>query len=146
MRKYEIFKIKSDYQTFIMGRERLLFEMLATGLASNYQEIEYLCDRLNEKELDQLIKGKLVKSFDKIDFCYNEYRLTHFIKGEVFIKMGTHCLQVYCQGSRMLDLDIFVALSAATDRFFAVMNEEEECGWLKPIKYSERMLLEDSVI
>ncbi|GKV64105.1 MULTISPECIES: sporulation inhibitor of replication protein SirA [Sporosarcina] len=146
MRKYEIFKIKAEYQSFIMGRERLLFDLLAVGPSTNYQEIEYLCDQLNESELDRLIQQKLGKSFDAIDSCHNEYRLTHLIKGEVFIKMGTHCIQVYCQGSRMLDLDLFVALSSSTDRFFAVMNEQEECGWLKPVKYSERMILEDSVM
>ena len=146
MRKYEIFKIKAEYQSFIMGRERLLFDLLAVGPSTNYQEIEYLCDKLNESELDQLIQQKLGKSFDALDSSHNEYRLTHLIKGEVFIKMGTHCIQVYCQGSRMLDLDLFVALSSSTDRFFAVMNEQEECGWLKPVKYSERMILEDSVM
>ncbi|WP_153731366.1 sporulation inhibitor of replication protein SirA [Sporosarcina obsidiansis] len=146
MRKYEIFKIKAEYQTFIMGRERLLFDLLAMGPSTNYQEIEYLCDQLNELELDQLIKGKLGKSFHEVDSYHNEYRLTHLIKGEVFIKTGSHCIQVYCQGSRMLDLDLFVALSSSTDRFFAVMNEQEECGWLKPLKYSERMILEDVVI
>ncbi|MDV6377591.1 sporulation inhibitor of replication protein SirA [Sporosarcina sp. GW1-11] len=146
MRKYEIFKIKSEYQSFIMGRERLLFELLAVGPSTNYQEIEYLCDQLNDMEIDQIIRLKLSKCFDKIDSHHNEYRLTHLIKGEVFIKLGTHCIEVYCQGSRMLDLDLFVALSTSTDRFFAVMNEQEECGWLKPVKYSDRMILENTMM
>ncbi|ARK22798.1 MULTISPECIES: sporulation inhibitor of replication protein SirA [Sporosarcina] len=146
MRKYEIFKIKSAYQSFIMGRERLLFELLTVGPSTNYQEIEYLCDQLNQRELDSIIQHNLAKSFDNLDSYHNEYRLTHLIKGEVFIKMGTHSIQVYCQGSRMLDLDLFVALSTSTDRFFAIMNEQEECGWLKPIKYSERMILENTMM
>lgn len=146
MRKYEIFKIKSQYQSFIMGRERLLFDLLATGHTASYQEIEYLCDQLNESELDQLIHNRLSINFHELDSYENEYRLTHLIKGEVFIKMGTHSIQVYCQGSRMLDLDLFVALSSSTDRFFAVMNGQEECGWLKPVKYSERMIMENAVM
>ncbi|ARD49376.1 hypothetical protein SporoP37_15040 [Sporosarcina sp. P37] len=146
MRKYEIFKIKSAYQSFIMGRERLLFELLAVSPSANYQEIEYLCDQLNQKELDHIIQHNLAKCFDHVDSHHHEYRLTHLIKGEVFIKVSTHCIQVYCQGSRMLDLDLFVALSTSTDRFFAIMNEQEECGWLKPIKYSERMILENAMM
>ena len=146
MRKYEIFKIKSAYQSFIMGRERLLYELLTTGPSKSRQEMEFLCDELNQRELDHIIQHHLAKSFDDLDSHHTEYRLTHLIKGEVFIKMGMHSIQVYCQGSRMLDLDLFVALSTSTDRFFAVMNEQQECGWLKPIKYSERMILENAMM
>lgn len=145
MRKYEIFKIKSNYQSFVFGRERLLFELLVQKTDSHYNKIIYLCDQLNERELHELICEKLAVRFNEVDCWHNECRLTHLMKGEVFIKTTAYTIEVYCKGSRMLDLDLFAALSSASDRFFAVMEEHEECGWLKPVKYSERLVLEESL-
>lgn len=143
MRKYEIYKIKAEYHTFIMGRERLLFDLLANEY--NVREIEYLCDPLRTAEIGEIIQNRLGKGFQEIEMYDQEYKLTHPMKGDVYINVSPFRIEAYCLGSRMLDLDLFVALSSSTDRFFAIMDEQQECGWLKPIKYTERSILEQTI-
>ncbi len=43
---------------------------------------------------------------------------------------------VYCEGSRMLDLDLFQMLAKMSERFIAFNKQDNECGWLKPMKYT----------
>ncbi|RKJ07883.1 sporulation inhibitor of replication protein SirA, partial [Butyricicoccus sp. 1XD8-22] len=44
-------------------------------------------------------------------------------------------IEAVCEGSRMLDLDLFQSLGQINDSFLAFNKEEAECGWLKPIKH-----------
>ena len=45
-------------------------------------------------------------------------------------------IEAICEGSRMLDLDLFHSLSQMNDSFIAFNAEDSECGWLKPIKHA----------
>ena len=74
-----------------------------------------------------------------------EYKLTHPVKGSILISLSSYSLNVFCDGSRMLDLDLFVALSGADDRFFAVMDGHGEWGWLKPVKTTDFRAYEENV-
>ena len=102
------------------------------------QEVQYLCDVLDREAINEAIILNLGKVFTSVE-CENEvYKLTHPVKGSILISLSAYSMTVLCRGSRMLDLDLFVALSEVGERFFAVMEEHGEWGWLKPIKYSER--------
>ena len=100
------------------------------------REVHYLCDNLEEKMIDEAILN-LGKGFTSIESGDGEYKLTHPVKGSILISLSSYSLNVFCDGSRMLDLDLFVALSGSDDRFFAVMDGHGEWGWLKPVKYTD---------
>lgn len=138
MRLYEIYKVKKDYQSFIIGREKLLYDLL-TGNShqQTIQEIQYLCDEIISKQLDNVIMNSLGKQFTEIVSDSGKYELRHPVKGSLHISVTPYYVQVICNGSRMLDLDLFISLSDTADRFFAVMKEEREWGWLKPVKRKE---------
>ena len=137
MRTYGIYKIKEMYQTFVLGRERMLYDLLkADGRESHLQEVRYLCDRLEIDSIETAIMKELGKNFHTIEEGDMQYTLTHPLKGTIDIGFSSHALYAACHGSRMLDLDLFVALSSVEDRYFAVMDESREWGWLKPIRYT----------
>lgn len=147
MRSYGIYKVKEMYQPFVIGRERLLYDLLKDHeqKSESMPEIDYLCDRLDEKMIDEAIIANLGKGFTSIEMSDGEYKLTHPVKGTILISLSSFALNVFCDGSRMLDLDLFVALSGADDRFFAVMDGHGEWGWLKPVKTTEFRAYEESV-
>ena len=107
--------------------------------------MHYLCDRLEDQMIDDAIMTNLGKGFPSIEYRDREYKLTHPVKGSIVISQSSYSLNVFCDGSRMLDLDLFVALSSSDDRFFAVMDGHGEWGWLKPVKYTDLRVKEESV-
>ena len=148
MRSYGIYKVKEMYQPFVIGRERLLYDLLKEdGHQSDCMpEVHYLCDKLEEKMIDEAIIRILEKDFTSVESGDGEYKLTHPVKGSILISLSSYSLNVICDGSRMLDLDLFVALSGSDDRFFAVMDGHGEWGWLKPVKYADLRMREESVL
>ena len=147
MRSYGIYKVKKEYEPFVIGREELLYDLLkeTDGKSVNLKEIHYLCDVLERQAIDEAIISKLGKVFETIERENGEYKLTHPVKGSIFISISPYSLSVYCDGSRMLDLDLFVALSEAGDRFFAVMDGQGEWGWLKPIKFTDHSMHTEAI-
>lgn len=147
MRSYGIYKVKKEYEPFVIGREQLLYDLLKEneGQSINLKEVHYLCDVLERQAIDEAIISKLGKVFETIERENGEYKLTHPVKGSIFISISPYSLSVYCDGSRMLDLDLFVALSEAGDRFFAVMDGQGEWGWLKPIKFTDRRMQTEAI-
>ncbi|MFC4411021.1 sporulation inhibitor of replication protein SirA [Chungangia koreensis] len=138
MRTYSIFEIKSDYQPFIIGREHLLFELLngkgTLKVGTSSREIDYLCEPIDPTLIDQAIMQKMGNLFPSIIKKTGSFELSHPIKGDITIEIHPLHLEATCNGSRMLDLDLFVSLSNVSSSFFAVMDDEHECGWLKPVK------------
>ena len=147
IRSYGIYKVKKIYQPFIIGREKLLFDLLKEDHEQHkdMREVDYLCDRLEEHQINEVIVDSLAKQFTTVEVGSGEYKLTHPVKGSILITLSAHALTVTCDGSRMLDLDLFVALSGSDDRFFAVMGEIGEWGWLKPVKYTDFSMKRESV-
>ena len=52
MRSYGIYKVKEMYQPFIIGRERLLYDLLKEDAITveDLHEVHYLCDKFEEKD------------------------------------------------------------------------------------------------
>ncbi|MCZ2259562.1 sporulation inhibitor of replication protein SirA [Sporosarcina sp. G11-34] len=140
MRSYGIYKVKKMYQPFVIGREQLLYNLLTKNLeqGEDLKEIHYLCDIIEKQTVHDVIALKLRKLFTTMEYENGKYTLTHPVKGSIYITLSDYSMNVYCDGSRMLDLDLFVALSESGNRFFAVMDGHEEWGWLKPIKYMQQ--------
>ena len=147
MRSYGIYKVKKEYEPFVIGREQLLYDLLKEneGQSINLKEVHYLCDVLERQAIDEAIISKLGKVFETIERENGEYKLTHPVKGSILISISPYSLSVYCDGSRMLDLDLFVALSEAGNRFFAVMDGQGEWGWLKPIKFTDHRMQTEAI-
>lgn len=139
MRSYGIYKVKKMYQPFIIGREQLLYDLLTENLeqSEHLKEVHYLCDLLERQTINDAIVSRLGKSFTTIEGENGKYTLKHPVKGSISISLSAYSMNVYCDGSRMLDLDLFVALSESGNRYFAVMDGHGEWGWLKPIKYMQ---------
>lgn len=139
MRSYGIYKVKERYQSYIIGRERQLYDLLKKDgkREVDRQQIHYLCEYLEEELIDSAIISNLERGFTQVEHVNGGYRLTHPVKGSINISLSTHALHVNCNGSRMLDLDLFVALSASDDRFFAIMDDRREWGWLKPVRTAD---------
>lgn len=147
MRSYGIYKVKKRYQSFILGREGLLYDLLKDDAHERpLQEVQFLCDEIEEAAIDQAILKNLGKSFTTVESDEGEYRLSHPMKGSIHISISPYSLLAYCDGSRMLDLDLFVALSGSDDRFFAVMDEQGEWGWLKPVKQDYHLMTERTIV
>ena len=55
--------MKEIYQPFVIGRERLLYDLLKENdnTNENLQEVHYLCDILEEKTIDEAIVTNLGK-------------------------------------------------------------------------------------
>ncbi|MHA6261189.1 sporulation inhibitor of replication protein SirA [Sporosarcina sp. CAU 1771] len=141
MRSYGIYKVKKMYQPFFIGREQLFYELLTENLeqSEHLKEVHYLCDLIERKTISKAIVDTLGKGFSTYINDEGTYVLTHPVKGTISISLSNYLMHVYCDGSRMLDLDLFVALSESGNRFFAVMDGQGEWGWLKPLKYSRRL-------
>lgn len=147
MRSYDVYKVKKECEPFIIGREKLLFELLVENneQEESTPEVKYLCDILKTQKINEAIISNLGKAFKTVECLNGEYKLTNPLKGTIVISLSTYSLTVICDGSRMLDLDLFVALSSVGNRFFAVLEEQGEWGWLKPIKHKS-ILSETSTV
>lgn len=141
MRVYSIFHVKKKHQSFVYGRERLLFELikgLKTERNAFYpsQELAYLCELLPVKEIEAFIEQYLYKNFTAIHMKNHEIFLTNEFKGDLHIEIQPYYMVVTCVGSRMLELDLFATLSKISTGFIGFNKNEMECGWLKPPKFS----------
>ncbi|MCM3386994.1 sporulation inhibitor of replication protein SirA [Ureibacillus chungkukjangi] len=140
MRIYSIFHIKKQYQSFVFGRERQLLEMVSTkerALESSVsKQLSYLCEPIEGRIVQGVLYDHLKKSFPTIQWVDEYMRFEHQFKGGLKIKVCTHHIEAICEGSRMLDLDLFHSLSQMNDSFIAFNAEDSECGWLKPIKHA----------
>ncbi|SOB94072.1 uncharacterized protein DUF2522 [Ureibacillus xyleni] len=140
MRKYSIFNIKKQYQSFVFGRERLLLEMVSTkghALESSVsKQLSFICEPIEGSLVQSVIYEHLKKSFPSIKREDDYFIFEHQFKGGLKLKLCTYHIEAICEGSRMLDLDLFHSLSQMNDSFIAFNKEEAECGWLKPIKHA----------
>ncbi|WP_102692569.1 sporulation inhibitor of replication protein SirA [Rummeliibacillus pycnus] len=141
MRVYSIFHVKKKHQSFVYGRERLLFELI-NGLKTEQnafypsQELAYLCELLPIKEIEAFIEQYLYENFTAIHMKNHEIFLTNEFKGDLHIEIQPYYMVVTCVGSRMLELDLFATLSKISSCFIGFNKNEMECGWLKPPKFS----------
>ena len=140
MRIYSIVNIKKQYQSFVFGRERLLLEMITTkeqALESSVsQQLSYLCDPIEGKIVQGVLFEHLKKSFPTMQWVDEYLNFEHEFKGGLKIKVCKYHIEAICEGSRMLDLDLFHSLSQMNDSFLAFNALDSECGWLKPIKHA----------
>ncbi|CAM5182720.1 hypothetical protein UACE39S_03022 [Ureibacillus acetophenoni] len=139
MRIYSIFNIKKEYQSFIFGRERMLLEMVQSTdtvkESSVSMELSFICKPLEEANVRNQIFQHIKDRFPTTCVAEDTLKIKHQIKGEIKIKMRKYHIEAICEGSRMLDLDLFQTLGQINDSFLAFNTEEAECGWLKPIKH-----------
>lgn len=140
MRTYSIFNIKKQYRSFVFGRERMLLEMVATiekTLDSSIsKQLSYLCEPIEGSTVQGIIYDHLQKSFPNMKWTDDYLGFEHQLKGRIKLRVWTYHIEAICEGSRMLDLDLFQSLSQMNDSFLAFNKEESECGWLKPVKYA----------
>ena len=138
MRTYLIFNIKKQYQSFVFGRERMLLEMVMTKEkaheSSASKQLGYLCEPIEATQGD--ILDHLTNTFPTMEPMGDYFLYSDEFKGSLKIKVSYYFIEAICEGSRMLDLDLFHRLSQMNDSFIAFNEEEAECGWLKPIKHA----------
>lgn len=136
MREYIIYEVKSDHQPFILGRERMLEELLAPE-AEEIAQIRYLCHEVDPERVMFQLMHRMDRRFPEVGREGGLLRLHHPVKGTIRIGFGDYSLIAKCEGTRMLDLDLFAGLSGISKGYFAVRGESGECGWLKPVKFWE---------
>ncbi len=137
MRTYKIFHIKKEYQPFVLGREKMLQEILGRDQVQSdidNNEMTYVCEKINEDFVKQSLERKLSRLFEHKEKEPKKLVLEHPLKGSIRIKFDPYCVHVWCKGSHMLDLDLFAGLSDSSDCYMAFQQEEASFGWLKPIK------------
>ncbi len=137
MRTYKIFHIKKAYQPFVLGREKMLQEILGSDLGlsnQDHNEMTYVCEKIDEESIKQNLDRKLSRLFSYNENVQNKLTLEHPLKGSIHMKFDLYCVHVWCKGSHMLDLDLFAGLSDTSDCYMAFQKEESSFGWLKPIK------------
>lgn len=141
MRVYSIFHVKKKHQSFVYGRERLLFELIKDLKSEQNtfypsQELVYLCELLPVEEIEEFIGQYLNNNFSAIHMKNHEIFLSNEFKGDLHIEIQPYYMVVTCVGSRMLELDLFATLSKFSTGFIGFNKNEMECGWLKPPKFS----------
>ncbi|EPD53234.1 sporulation inhibitor of replication protein SirA [Paenisporosarcina sp. FSL H8-0542] len=137
MRTYKIFHIKKAYQPFVLGREKMLQEILGRdNMQSNqdHNEMTYVCEKIDEEFIKQSLERKLSRLFSHNEQDMHKLLLEHPLKGSIQMKFEPYCVHVWCKGSHMLDLDLFAGFSDSSDCYMAFQQEEASFGWLKPIK------------
>lgn len=139
MRVYSIFNIKKEHQSFIFGRERMLLEMVST-LEQTVEpavskELSYICNPVDDVLIQHALYDKLQKRFPSMRLVGDCLKFEHQLKGRIEMRVFPYYIEAVCEGSRMLDLDLFQSLSKMNDSLIAFNKQEMECGWLKPIKY-----------
>lgn len=137
MRTYKIFHIKKAYQPFVLGREKMLQEILGKDSEQSNQdhnEMTYVCEKIDEEFIKESLERKLSRLFSHNEQDLHKLLLEHPLKGSIHMKFEPYCVHVFCKGSHMLDLDLFAGLSESSDCYMAFQQEEGSFGWLKPIK------------
>lgn len=138
MRAYSIYQIKEEHLKFILGRERKLLEMMTDidhAQQSSLKELSYICEPMLLEELHPFIIAAFEKQYPIINSDCERLTFIHPIKGKIMMELTSNVLQVHCEGSRMLDLDLFQSLVKLSERFIAFNKKDMECGWLKPMKH-----------
>jgi Sporulation inhibitor of replication protein SirA len=137
MRTYKIVHIKKEYQSFVLGREKLLHDLLFRESHLNEtepDELKYVCEGMNTLTIQQGIQGRLKRVFTNMKYDQNHIYFEHPLKGSIEMEVQPFCINVCCEGSQMLDLDLFAGLSDTSDCYMAFQKEQSSFGWLKPIK------------
>lgn len=143
MRSYTIYEVKGNHRPFVIGRESLLEELLgakADGTPvhrEDSREIRFLCRPVCRETVSEALISRLDGRFPEVGREGTELLFHHPVKGTIRIGFGTYSLKVDCDGTRMLDLDLFAGLAGISGHFFAVREGSRECGWLKPVRYWE---------
>lgn len=139
MRIYSIFHIKKEHQTFIFGRERMLLEMVSMSEQSAEpavtKELSYICEPVDEVSVQGVLYERLQTRFPTMHWTGDRLKFEHHLKGRIEMRVYHYYIEAVCEGSRMLDLDLFQSLSQMNDSLLAFNKREMECGWLKPMKY-----------
>lgn len=139
MRVYSIFNIKKEHRAFIYGRERMLLEMVSTieqtAESSVGKELRYICEPITREFFWGKMSLELQKRFPHMNLLGDYIIFEHSLKGHIELRIHPCYIEAICEGSRMLDLDLFQSLGQMNDSFLAFNKKEMECGWLKPVKY-----------
>lgn len=136
MREYIIYEVKNAHQPFVLGRERMLEELLAVE-GEESPEVRFLCHEVDPDRVMLQLKHRMGRRFPEVGREGGLLRLHHPVKGTIRIGFGDYSLTARCEGTRMLDLDLFAGLSGLSGGYFAVRGGSGECGWLKPVKFWE---------
>src|SRR5690606_40771695 len=67
----------------------------------------------------------LQKRFPDSTFSEDTLKIEHQIKGEIKIKLRKYYIEAICEGSRMLDLDLFQTLGKINDSFLAFNKDRK---------------------
>lgn len=136
VRTYKIIHIKKEYQSFVLGREKLLYDLLTseTHQQNEPNELKYVCEGMNAVEIKEGIQDRLKRVFTNMKHDHNYIFFEHPLKGSIEMEFQPYYLTVCCEGSKMLDLDLFAGLSDTSDCYMAFQQEQSSFGWLKPIK------------
>lgn len=136
MRTYKIIHIKKEYQSFVLGREKLLQELLSSETHNHDEpnELKYVCEDMNAVAIKEGIQSRLKRVFTNMKYDTNHIYFEHPLKGSIEMEFQPYFLNVSCEGSQMLDLDLFAGLSDTSDCYMAFQQEQTSYGWLKPIK------------
>ncbi|SIT66888.1 sporulation inhibitor of replication protein SirA [Edaphobacillus lindanitolerans] len=143
MRVYTIYEVKGDHRQFVIGRESLLEEMLGNGAdgqpahREDGREIRYLCRPISRDDVSETLMSRLDGRFPEMGREGEDLVFRHPVKGTIRIGFGPYSLSVGCEGTRMLDLDLFAGLAGSSGHYFAVKQGSRECGWLKPVRFWE---------
>ncbi|HLR10646.1 MAG TPA: sporulation inhibitor of replication protein SirA [Sporosarcina sp.] len=142
MRLYYMFHMQEQYEQFMVGREQQLFQLLSGYVHArrNEKEMAYICREIDVTSIQVLLEERMKKYFKIVQKSTTQFELIHELKGTIFITIDGHQLCAVCDGSRMLDLDLFIALSGEGDRYFAFMDGQREWGWLKPFKHPQEIV------
>ena len=137
MRTYKIIHIKKEYQSFVIGREKMLHELLfdeSHFVTEEPEELKFVCESLNTKNMKECIQERLQRVFTNMTLNQDHIFFEHPVKGSIEMSFSPYYLHVSCEGSQMLDLDLFAGLSDTCDCYLAFQQEQNVFGWLKPIK------------
>jgi len=145
MRKYELFLIKEEIAKHYVGRERLIYALIADFHQADEQkrvilhkQINYITDSINSELEKQLLINEIYKKRN-IQIEVEDSILVVCKNSKAKIKFQSHAIKLESDGDYEAEMILFEILRKFRSYYIAIDTNKKLYGWLKPIK--ERKLV-----
>ena len=145
VRKYELFLVKEEIAKHYVGRERLIYALIADYKNADEQksfilhkQIQYITESINSETEKILFLGEIFK-IKNIQVEVADSILIICKKSKAKINFQSDLIRIESDGDYEAEMILFEILRKFRSYYIAIDTSKQKYGWLKPIK--ERKLV-----
>lgn len=145
MRKYELFLIREDIAKHYVGRERLIYALIADYKNADehnsfilHKQIQYITEPINSEKERLLFLGEVFK-IKNLQVEVADSILIICKNSKAKINFQTEAIKLESDGDYEAEMILFEILRKFRSYYIAIDVSKQKYGWLKPIK--ERKLV-----